>query len=643
MVSPMSPAPRSIPDHDLRLLRDGTHPRPWRVLGAHLRREGGRAGVSFAVWAPGARRVSVVGDFCDWDARRWPLRRAEGGGVWERFVPDIGVGALYKFAVLGADGQRRLKADPFGGAMQLAPGTASRVTPAPRHRWRDAGWMAERAGRDWQRSAVNIYEVHLGSWRRRPDGGWLSYQQLGRLLVDHCRRLGFTHVELLPIAEHPFDGSWGYQVTGFYAPTARFGTPDQLRSLVDQLHRSGIGVILDWVPAHFPKDEHALIQFDGTPLYEDPDPLRAAHPDWGTMVFDYASPWVRNFLIGSARYWLEEFHLDGLRVDAVASMLYLDFSRKAGQWKPNALGGRENLEAIEFIRDLNAACHLASRGVLTFAEESTAFPGVTRPGDEGGLGFDLKWDMGWMHDTLDYFARDPDRRRTHPRPLTFRGLYLRSERWVLPLSHDEVVHLKRSLLGRMPGTEVQQFANLRSVLANQFGQVGKKLLFMGTELAPSSEWNHDGQLPWRTASDPRRASFARYLADLGSFYASSPALWAGDPDSSGIAWIAGTELGSSVLAWMRLRSDGDSEPIVVVQNLAAVARLGFRLGVPRGGRWEEALNSDASQYGGLGVVNTGPLRTEKVPANGQPDSLQLDLPALGSLFLRPLAAQRRRA
>jgi 1,4-alpha-glucan branching enzyme len=639
----MSPAPRSIPDHDLRLLRDGTHPRPWRVLGAHPRREGGRDGVSFAVWAPAARRVSVVGDFCGWDARRWPLRPTEGGGVWERFVPDIGAGALYKFAVLGADGQRRLKADPFGGGMQLAPGTASRVTPAPRHRWRDAGWMAERAGRDWQRSAVNIYEVHLGSWRRRPDGGWLSYQQIGRLLADHCRRLGFTHVELLPIAEHPFDGSWGYQVTGFYAPTARFGTPDQLRSLVDQLHRSGIGVILDWVPAHFPKDEHALIQFDGTSLYEDPDPLRAAHPDWGTMVFDYASPWVRNFLIGSARYWLEEFHMDGLRVDAVASMLYLDFSRKAGQWKPNALGGRENLEAIEFIRDLNAACHQAGGGILTFAEESTAFPGVTRPGDEGGLGFDLKWDMGWMHDTLDYFARDPDRRRTHPRPLTFRGFYLRSERWVLPLSHDEVVHLKRSLLGRMPGTESQQFANLRSVLANQFGQVGKKLVFMGTELAPSNEWSHDGQLPWRTASDPRRASFARYVAALCSFYASSPALWAGDPDSWGFAWIAGTELGSSVLAWMRLRSDGDGEPIVVVQNLAAVARLGFRLGVPRAGRWEEALNSDASQYGGLGVVNARPLRTEKVPANGQPDSLQLDLPALGSLFLRPLAAQRRRA
>jgi 1,4-alpha-glucan branching enzyme len=599
--------------------------------------------VSFVVWAPGARRVSVVGDFCGWDARRWPLRRAAGGGLWERFVPDIRAGALYKFAVLGADGKRRLKADPFGRAMQLAPGTASRVTPPPRHHWRDAEWMAERAGRDWQRSAMNIYEVHLGSWRRRQDGGWLSYRQLGRLLADHCRRFGFTHVELMPIAEHPFDGSWGYQVTGFYAPTARCGTPDQLRSLVDQLHRSGIGVILDWVPAHFPRDEHALIRFDGTPLYEDPDPRRAAHPDWGTMVFDFASPWVRTFLIGNARYWFEEFHIDGLRVDAVASMLYLDFSRKAGQWKPNALGGNQNLEAMEFIRALNAACHQAAGGILTFAEESTAFPGVTRPGDEGGLGFDLKWDMGWMHDTLDYFARDPERRRSHPRPLTFRGLYLRSERWVLPLSHDEVVHLKRSLLGRMPGTEGQRFANLRSVLANQFGQAGKKLLFMGTELAPSNEWNHDHQLPWRTASDPLRASFARYLADLGVLYATSPALWAGDPDSSGIAWIAGTELGSSVLAWMRSRSDGDPEPMVVVQNLAPVARLGFRLGVPLAGRWDEALNSDASEYGGSGVGNAGPLRTEKVPANGQPDSLQLDLPALGSVFLRPLSAQGRTA
>ena len=624
------------------MLRDGTHPRPWQVLGAHLRREGGRAGVSFAVWAPGARRVSVVGDFCGWDARRWPLRPAAGGGVWEGFVPDVRAGALYQFAVLGADGQSRRKADPFGLAMQLAPGTASRVIPSSRHRWHDGDWMLERASRDWQRSAMNIYEVHLGSWRRRRDGGWLSYRQLGRMLSDHCRRLGFTHVELLPIAEHPFDGSWGYQVTGFYAPTARFGTPDQLRAMVDQLHRSGIGVILDWVPAHFPRDEHALIRFDGTPLYEDPDPLRAAHPDWGTMVFDFASSWVRNFLVGNARYWLEEFHIDGLRVDAVASMLYLDFSRKAGQWKPNALGGRENLEAIEFIRTLNVACHQAAGGILTFAEESTAFPGVTRPGGEGGLGFDLKWDMGWMHDTLDYFARDPDRRRSHPRPLTFRGLYLRSERWVLPLSHDEVVHLKRSLLGRMPGTEAQRFANLRSVLANQFGQVGKKLLFMGTELAPANEWNHDQALAWRTAGDPLRASFARYLTDLGALYATSPALWAGDPDSWGIAWIAGTELGSSVLAWMRRGSEGDREPMVVVQNLAAIARLGFRLGVPRAGGWDEALNSDASQYGGSGVVNRGLLRTERLPANGQPDSLQLDLPALGSVFLRPIS-QRRRA
>ncbi|TMB57660.1 MAG: 1,4-alpha-glucan branching protein GlgB, partial [Chloroflexi bacterium] len=502
MVSPMSAPASLIGEPDLLLLDEVAHPRPWQVLGARAGQSAGQAGVFFSLWAPGARRVSVVGDFCAWDARRWPMRRLTGAGVWERFVPGLEAGARYKFSVLGADRRRRLKADPFGRAMDHTPGTSSRVAAPSRHRWRDGSWMERRGGIDWQRAPMNIYEVHLGSWRRRRDGSWLTYPELGRRLAEHCRRLGFTHVELMPIAEHPYDGSWGYQVTGFHAPTSRFGTPDQLRAMVDHLHRSGIGVVLDWVPAHFPQDDYALSRFDGTPLYEDPDPRRAAHPDWGTFVFDYASPWVRSFLTGNALYWLEEFHVDGLRVDAVASMLYLDYSRKAGEWKPNRLGGNQNLEAIDFIRQLNVTTHRAMPGIVTAAEESTAFPAVSGSPAEGGLGFDFKWDMGWMHDTLEYFARDPSYRRYHHRRLTFRGMYLGGERWILPLSHDEVVHEKQSLLGKMPGSEKQRFANLRSVLVNQAGQPGKKLLFMGTELAPRGEWDHDLQLPWRSAADP---------------------------------------------------------------------------------------------------------------------------------------------
>jgi 1,4-alpha-glucan branching enzyme len=644
MVSPMSPSPSLIDEPDLALLDQAAHPRPWQVLGARVGRSAAQPGVFFALWAPGARRVSVVGDFCAWDARRWPMRRITAAGVWERFVPGLAAGATYKFAVLGADGRTRRKADPFGRAMELTPGTSSRVVAASRHRWADAAWMDGRRRVDWQRAPMNIYEVHLGSWRRGRDGVWLTYPELGRRLADHCRRLGFTHVELMPIAEHPYDGSWGYQVTGFHAPTSRFGTPDQLRAMVDHLHRSGIGVILDWVPAHFPQDDYALSRFDGTPLFEDPDPLRAAHPDWGTLVFDYASPWVRSFLIGNAHYWLEEFHLDGLRVDAVASMLYLDYSRKAGQWKPNRLGGNENLEAIDFIRELNVVTHAAMPGILTAAEESTAFPAVSGSAAGGGLGFDFKWDMGWMHDTLEYFARDPTYRRYHHRRLTFRGLYLGSERWILPLSHDEVVHEKRSLLGKMPGTEAQRFANLRSVLVNQFGQPGKKLLFMGSELAPPGEWNHDLQLPWRSGAQPLRAAFGRFVADLTALYLATPALWAGDADPSGFAWLAGTEPGSVAAAWIRQASPDEADaPIVVIQNLTAVAQRGYRLGLPRAGRWAEALNTDDIAYGGAGVTNPRPLETNPITANGRTDSLELDLPALGSILLRPISPQRRRA
>ena len=643
----MPGSPRSDSDHhattlsdaDLRLLADGSHPRPWQALGAHPRVVAGSDGVAFAVWAPNARGVSVAGEFCGWLDEALPMNLVGGTGIWERFVPGAMVGQRYRYVVLGADGRVRQKADPYGGSMDEPPQTASRVVEASTYPWSDSAWLAERRGRDPQRSPMRIYEVHLGSWRRGPGGEPLTYAELGPLLAEHCGRHGFTHVELLPIAEHPFGGSWGYQVTGYYAPTARHGTPDQLRSMIDQLHRSGIGVILDWVPAHFPRDEHALASFDGTPLYEHADPMRREHPDWGTLIFDFGRPQVRNFLVGNARYWLEEFHVDGLRVDAVASMLYLDYSRKPGAWKPNILGGNHNLEAITFLRELNERCHDGLPGVITMAEESTAFAGVSRPGAEGGLGFDFKWDLGWMHDTLDYYVGRPDRRWRHRQEITFRGFYLDAERWILPLSHDEVVHLKRSLLGKMPGDPAQQFAGLRSLLANQVGQPGKKLLFMGTELAPDGEWDHDVALPWqKAAGDPLRTGVARLVDDLGELYRSSPALWAGDPDPSGFAWIDGDgAIDASVLAWLR-RGNQEQRPaelMVVVQNGASTARRDYRLGLPLPGPWEEVLNTEAERYGGSDAGNGSRILAEATPSGGQPASALVTLPALGTLFLRP--------
>ena len=632
--------PKPLTAADLRRLADGSHPRPWTVLGAHLGEVDGVTGVAFSVWAPNARAVSVTGDFCDWQDEALPMTMSASAGVWERFTAGAAQDHRYRYVVHGADGRIRHKADPYGAAMDEPPGTASLVVEPTAFPWSDSRWLAERAARDPQRSPMRTYEVHLGSWRRGPHGQRLTYGELGPLLADHCLRHGFTHVELLPIAEHPFGGSWGYQVSGFYAPTSRFGTPDGLRSMIDLLHRSGIAVILDWVPAHFPRDEHALARFDGTPLYEHPDPLRGEHPDWGTLIFDFGRPEVRNFLVGSARYWLEEFHVDGLRVDAVASMLYLDYSRKARAWKPNILGGNHNLEAIDFLRELNQRCHDGLPGVVTIAEESTAFAGVSRSIAEGGLGFDFKWDLGWMHDTLAYYARRPDRRWRHRRDITFRGFYLDAEHWVLPLSHDEVVHLKRSLLGKMPGRPPQQFANLRSLLANQLGQPGKKLLFMGTELAPVGEWNHDLPLPWETERSPERAAFGRLVDDLGALYRSSPALWAGDPDPEGFAWIDG-EGGTDawVVAWLR-RGNLPQLPVdllVVVQNGAATARPAYRLGLPLPGRWEEVLNTDAERYGGTNVGNPGGVIAEPQPSGGQPASAVLALPPLGTLFLRPVA------
>jgi len=618
---------------DLHLIGEGTHERLWEVLGAHPREHQGVTGVAFAVWAPNARSVRVVGDFDRWDGRLLPMRSLGASGVWELFVPGIGPGELYKYEVLGADGKLRVKADPLSFSQQVRPETASRVWDIGFNEgWTDEAWMADRAGRDPYRSPMSVYEVHLGSWRRNADGSWLGYRQAAEQLAEHCHRFGFTHVELLPVAEHPFDGSWGYQVTGYYAPSARFGTPDDFRAMVDALHNAGIGVIVDWVPAHFPNDEFALREFDGTPLYEHADPRRGTHPDWGTLIFDFGRPEVRNFLVANALFWLDRYHIDGLRVDAVASMLYLDYSRKAGEWQPNQYGGNENLEAIAFLREVNERAYGLHPGIVTIAEESTAFPGVTRPTYLGGLGFGFKWDMGWMHDTLAYFHEDPIHRRYHHNRLTFRGLYMNTEHFVLPLSHDEVVHGKGSLLGKMPGDEWQRFANLRCLLGNQFTQPGKKLLFMGSELAPLTEWSHDAALSWDLALEPMRAAFGRYLEDLGRLYRQSPALWAADPEPGSFAWIDASDVESSVFSYIRRAADST---LVVVQNLTPVPRPDYQLGVPTGGRWVEILNSDSEHYGGSNVGNLGGLDASDEPWHGQPASLRLVLPPLATVVLAP--------
>jgi 1,4-alpha-glucan branching enzyme len=617
---------------DLHLIGEGTHEQLYDVLGAHVRTHEGVVGVSFAVWAPNARSVRIVGDFDRWDGRLMPMRSMGASGVWELFVPGIGVGELYKYEILGRDGTLRLKADPLAFAMQVRPETASRVWDTTAFSWSDEAWMAERATRNPYASPMAAYEVHLGSWRRNPDGSWLGYRQAGEQLVEHCRRFGFTHVELLPVAEHPFDGSWGYQVTGYYAPTARFGSPDDFAAMVDTLHNAGIGVLVDWVPAHFPTDDFALRRFDGTALYEHADPQRGEHPDWGTLIFDFGRPEVRNFLVANALFWLDRYHIDGLRVDAVASMLYLDYSRKAGQWTPNIHGGRENLEAIVFLREMNERVYRRFAGAVTIAEESTAFPGITRPTYLGGIGFGFKWDMGWMHDTLAYFREDPIHRRYHHDKLTFRGLYVNTEQFVLPLSHDEVVHGKGSLLRKMPGDDWQRFANLRAMLVDMWGQPGKKLIFMGAELAPLTEWSHDDPLPWELLDAPMHGGVARFVEDLGRVYASSPALWAADHEPEGFAWIDASDVEASVYAWIRRAG---SALAVVVLNLTPVPRVDYRLGLPIGGRWVEAINSDSEHYGGSNLGNLGGVQAVDESWHGQPASATLTLPPLSGLILRP--------
>mgnify|MGYP000011746829 CR=1 FL=1 len=625
-----------LTDQDLFLFNEGTHYRLYEKLGAHPALHGGTEGVYFAVWAPDAREVCVVGDFNFWTAGRHPLRPRGSSGIWEGFIPGLRPGALYKFSLVSRhDEQRREKADPFGVLHEIPPKTAS-VVWEPSYAWGDAAWMAERGRRNALDAPQSVYEVHLGSWRRVPEDGnrSLSYREMAPRLAEYVSRLGFTHVEFLPVMEHPFFGSWGYQVTGYFAPSARYGTPDDFMFLVDTLHRAGLGVILDWVPSHFPLDAHGLACFDGSHLFEHADPRQGFHPDWGSAVFNYGRNEVRSFLISNALFWLDRYHADGLRVDAVASMLYLDYSRREGEWVPNAHGGRENLPAIDFLRRFNTAAYGSYPDIVTIAEESTAWPMVSRPAYLGGLGFGLKWDMGWMHDMLRYMSRDPIHRPYHHNDLTFRLLYAFHENFVLSLSHDEVVHGKGSLLARMPGDPWQQFANLRLLFAYQFAQSGKKLLFMGGEFGQGAEWNHDTSLDWHLLDVPAHAGVQRFVGDLNRVYRAEPALHRLDNDPAGFEWVDCNDTQQSVISFLRKGGDG-GPPVLAVFNFTPVPRLNYRLGVPCGGFWRELLNSDAAAYGGSGMGNLGGVQAEPVSAHNRAHSLVLTLPPLGALYLKP--------
>ena len=616
----------TVGEMDLYLFGKGDHRRLWDVMGAHLRTLDGVEGTSFAVWAPSARRVSVIGDFCEWDGRKYPMRSIGSSGVWELFIPGVGVGAYYKFELKTAEGALRVKTDPYAYAMELPPAQASCVTQN-RHEWGDAEWMEARARRDYVREPLLVYEIHLGSWMRVPKENHrsLSYREIAPRLVDHVKRFGFTHVELLPVAEHALYPSWGYQVTGYFAPTARYGTPDDFRYFVDYCHQHGVGVIVDWVPAHFPKDDWSLRRFDGTALYEHEDPRRGEHPDWGTLIFNYGRGEVRGFLIANALFWLKELHVDGLRVDAVASMLYLDYSRRDGEWLPNPYGGRENIEAIEFLRAANHIIREEVPGAMTIAEESTAWFGVTRPAREGGLGFTFKWNMGWMHDTLQYFSKEPIHRRYHQDELTFSMIYEHSERFINSLSHDEVVYGKRQLLEKMPGDLWQKFANLRLLLAYQYTRPGKMLLFMGTEVAQYTEWSHDGSVDWALAEDPRRQELQQFMIDLGQLYHDTPPLWERDPDPGGFEWIDCSDRDNSVLSFVRRNAD---DHVVVVLNMTPVPRAPYRIGAPEAGRYVCRLSTNDPKYGGSDFEIAQVVDTDPTPAHGRAQSFELRLPPL---------------
>jgi 1,4-alpha-glucan branching enzyme len=619
---------------DIYLLVEGNHLASYQKLGAHPVVHEGTEGVAFALWAPNARRVSVVGDFNAWDGRRMPMRRREASGFWELFVPGLRPGRLYKYEILGADGQLLpLKADPHAERSEKPPGTASIVADPSRHIWHDGAWMAERWRRNDRESPIAIYEVHLGSWRRNlaEHGRYLTYRELAAQLVPYVQDMGFTHIEILPVAEYPFDGSWGYQPISLFAPTSRYGAPDDFRAFVEACHVAGLGLLLDWVPGHFPNDPHGLGRFDGTALYEHADPRQGIHPDWNTLIYNYGRREVANFLLSSALYWLREFHIDGIRVDAVASMLYLDYSRREGEWIPNTFGGRENLEAISFLRRLNELVFGEGSGATSVAEESTAWPMVSRPVYVGGLGFGFKWNMGWMHDTLHYMSTDPIYRKYHHNNLTFGLLYAYHENFILPLSHDEMVHGKGSLINKMTGDRWQRFANLRACLAYMWTQPGKKLLFMGAEFAQEREWNHDIGLDWQLLADPAHEGVRRLVSDLNFLYRNTPALHRLDCDPDGFRWTDVANAAESIISYVR-RGRDPHEVAWVVCNFTPVPREDYRIGVPRPGRYRERINTDATEYGGSGVGNAGEVHTEPHPMHGHHQSVRIRLPPLGALI-----------
>ncbi|HEV3482129.1 MAG TPA: 1,4-alpha-glucan branching protein GlgB [Candidatus Acidoferrales bacterium] len=630
-----------LTEFDLYLLAEGKHNRSYEKLGAHLAEKNREKGTHFAVWAPNAGAVSIIGEFNGWRPGANSMQPTNVG-IWEGFVPRVGQGALYKYHIVSSDGRYRVdKADPYGFAAQIRPETASRVWNLDHYVWGDNFWMSARAAKNSLASPISIYEAHLGSWRRVPQEGnrWLTYREMAPLLADYLHDAGFTHIELMPIMEHPFDGSWGYQVTGYFAPTSRFGTPSDFMYFVDFLHQRGIGVILDWVPAHFPKDEIGLGYFDGSHLYEHADPRQGEHPDWNTFVFNYGRNEVQNFLVSNALFWLDKYHVDGLRVDAVASMLYLDYGRSEGQWIPNRFGGKENIEAIQFLRSLNEHVYAAFPDSMMIAEESTAWPQVSRPTYVGGLGFGFKWNMGWMHDVLEYMSQDPIFRSYHHHKITFSLLYAFSENFILPFSHDEVVYGKGSMLAKMPGDRWQKFANLRLLYGFMFGHPGKKLLFMGDEFGQPSEWNHDSSLEWHLLHDPIHAGLLRWVRDLNTLYRGQPSLHQRESESAGFEWVDCTDFHRSVISFLRRGAD-PNDVLLVACNFTPVPRKNYRVGVPSGGTWQELLNSDAPLYGGSGVGNFGGLSASPLPAHGRPFSLNMTLPPLGMVAFRPEPAPR---
>jgi len=626
--------PSQLTEHDLYLFNEGRLHQAYQMLGSQPCRVDGVDGVRFALWAPNADRVSVVGDFNHWDGRKHPMRAHGSSGVWELFIPDIIAGAHYKYEIHNRrSGQLLLKSDPYAQFAELRPGTASRVAPLSTHTWNDVAWLTTRASRNWLHAPMNVYEIHAGSWRRHPDGRFYTYRELAEHLVPYVLEMGYTHIELMPVNEHPLDESWGYQATGYFAPTSRFGSADDLRHFIDTCHQAELGVLLDWVPAHFPQDSFALARFDGTALYEHEDPRMGFHQDWGTYIFNYGRNEVKSFLLSSAHYWLAEFHFDGLRVDAVASMLYLDYSREAGEWLPNRFGGRENLDAIEFLRELNILVHDAFPGALTLAEESTSWPMVSRPVYLGGLGFSMKWNMGWMNDTLSYIRHDPVHRKYHHDMLTFGQLYAYTENFMLPFSHDEVVHGKGSLIGKMPGDAWQQFANLRLLFAYQMTTPGKKLNFMGNEFAQGREWNSAWELDWSLLQNHWHEGIHKLVQDLNQLYRNIPALHQLDFSTDGFAWIDCHDAEQSILSYQRRAVDGSH--VIVLINFTPVTRTAYRIGVPQTGAYSEIFNSDSTYYGGSNTGNGAGLLAEATPWMGYPASLTLTVPPLAGIILAP--------